>query len=166
MKPNRAWLIPLLLIAALPLPAKQIWAKSFLGKKAPDLVVDKWLTPTPKIEGKFLLIDFWATWCGPCREAIPELNQIQRLYGDRLVVIGISDESEKQVRAMSTPRIEYAMAIDPAARMKGVLEVTGIPHVILIDPSGIVRWEGFPLLDGEELTPQVVGAILAKYRAK
>lgn len=45
--------------------------------------------------------------------------------------------------------------------MKKILEVKGIPHCILIDPSGVVRWEGYPLLDGYELTEAVGGKILA-----
>ena len=47
---------------------------------------------------------------------------------------------------------------------EAVAEITGIPHVIVIDPKGIVRWEGFPLLSGEELTEKVItGDIMAKY---
>jgi len=141
---------------------KQLWAKSFLNQKAPDLVVEKWLTKEPDRKGKFVLVDFWATWCGPCRKAIPELNALHKKFGDRLVVIGLSDEPESKVKAMADPVIEYFSAIDTQARTKKVVEVKGIPHVMLIDPQGIVRWEGFPLLDGYELTEKVVEEILAK----
>ena len=142
---------------------KKLWAKSYLDKKAPDLVVEKWLTKEPDRKGKFVLVDFWATWCGPCRKAIPELNALHKKFGDKLVVIGLSDEAEATVKAMKTPTIEYASAIDTQKRMKKELEVTGIPHVLIIDPQGIVRWEGFPLLGGHELTEKVVADILEKY---
>ena len=141
---------------------KKIWAKSFLNQKAPDLVVEKWLTKEPNRQGQFVLIDFWATWCGPCRKAIPELNALHKKFGDKLVVIGLSDEPEAKVKGMTTPKMDYAVAIDTQARMKRAVGVTGIPHVLIIDPQGIVRWEGFPLLDGFELTEQVVADILAK----
>jgi len=143
---------------------KRIWAKSFLDKKAPDLVVEKWLTKEPDRKGKFVLIDFWATWCPPCRKAIPELNAFHKKFGDKLIVIGISDEPEEKVKSMASPKIEYFSALDAQARTKKALDVTGIPHVIILDPQGIVRWEGFPLLDGYELTEKVVAGILEKAR--
>ena len=103
------------------------------------------------------------TWCPPCRKAIPELNGFQKKYGDKLVVIGISDETEAAVRRLTDPQIEYAIAIDGNAVTKNAIGVTGIPHVMLIDPQGYVRWEGFPFLEGYELTDQVVADILARY---
>jgi cytochrome c biogenesis protein CcmG, thiol:disulfide interchange protein DsbE len=142
---------------------KQLWAKSFLNQKAPDLIVEKWLTPEPDYRGKFVLIDFWATWCPPCREAIPELNAYHEKFGDKLVVIGISDETEEAVRRLVNPQIEYSIAIDTQARTKNAVGVTGIPHVLIIDPQGIVRWEGFPFLQGYELNEKVVADILARY---
>ncbi len=141
---------------------KKLWAKSVIDHKAPELVVEKWLTKEPDTKGKFVLIDFWATWCGPCRKAIPELNAFQKKFADKLVVIGISDEPEDAVNKLKEPKMEYTSAIDTQARMKKTLEVSGIPHCILIDPEGIVRWEGFPFLGGHELTDKVMEGILAK----
>src|SRR6266699_554221 len=91
---------------------KRLWAKSFLNQKAPPLVVEKWLSKEPDRKGKFVLIDFWATWCGPCRKAIPELNSFHKKFGEKLIVIGVSDEAEEKVRGFKEPNIEYFSAID------------------------------------------------------
>src|SRR5438105_1695143 len=106
---------------------KRLWAKSFLGQKAPDLIVEKWLTKEPDRKGKFVLIDFWATWCGPCRKAIPELNALHKKFADKLVVIGISDEPEAKVKSMTDPAIKYFSAIDTRARTKKTIEVKEFP---------------------------------------
>jgi len=143
---------------------KKIWAKSFLNKKAPEVVVEKWLTDKPDLKGKFILIDFWATWCGPCRRAIPELNTFHAKYKDELVVMGISKQKEAEVRKMKNPVIEYYSAIDTQDRMGGKLGIKGIPHIIIVDPNGIVRWEGFPLLEGHELNEKVLERLLEKYK--
>lgn len=140
---------------------KRLWARSFLGEKAPEFVVEKWLTPEPQTQGMYVLIEYWATWCGPCRRSIPLLNEIHRRFKGKLAVVGISDETEEAVRALKDPRIEYSVAIDTQARMKKALGVLGIPHVIILEPQGSVVWEGFPLLKGYELTLETVEQILA-----
>ncbi len=124
--------------------APDISARSIRGQAAPAIQVEKWLTAAPDTRGKFVLIDFWATWCGPCRQSIPEINALYQKFKDRLVVIGISGESESDIRKMTNPHIDYAVASDTRERMSNALQITGIPHCILIDPSGIVRYEGHP----------------------
>ena len=155
-----------LLVVLTALPAfgaeKKLWAKSFLNQKAPKFEVEKWLTKQPDTQGKFVLIDFWATWCGPCRKAIPELNALHKKFGDKLVVIGLSDETEAAVKKMAQPKMDYFVAIDTKGRMKKAVEVKGIPHVLILDPQGVVRWEGYPLLTDYQLNEKVVEDILAK----
>lgn len=143
---------------------KKIWAKSIINQKAPKLIVEKWLSNKPDTKGKFVLIDFWATWCGPCKRAIPELNQFNKEFENDLMVIGISDETKEQIDKLTNPKIEYYSAIDTERTMYNLLEIQGIPHCILIDPKGIVCWEGYPLLNGYELTAQVIKEIIEKYK--
>lgn len=132
--------------------APQLSARSVRGQPMPAVEIEKWLTDPPATQGKFVLIDFWATWCGPCRQSIPELNAFAKQFSDRLVVIGISDEPEAAIRKMTTPHIDYAIANDTQQRMHHNLQITGIPHCVLIDPSGIVRYEGHPAyLDADKL---------------
>ena len=137
-----------------------MWAQSFLWEKAPEVVVEKWLTEVPDMTNKCVLIEFWATWCGPCRRSIPLLNSLHEKYGDELVVIGISDEMEEDVKNLVEPEIKYYSAIDTEARMKNAVGVTAVPHILILEPGGSVVWEGFPFLKGYELTEEIAGQIL------
>lgn len=143
---------------------KKLWAKSVLNQKAPQLVVEKWLTEVPNTTGKFVLVDFWGPSCGPCRKSIPDLNGFSKEFKEDLIVIGMTSSDEKSVRAMKEPMIEYFSAIDTKNLMAKELEVKGYPHAILIDPRGIVRWEGFPLAEGYELTSKVIYGLIGKYK--
>ena len=153
---------------------RRLWAHSFLWAKAADFVVEKWLTKKPDTKGKYVLIEFWATRCGPCRRSIPLLNGLHKKYGDELIVIGICEEGEEQVGQLNeehpqTPKIEFYSAVDTKKRMKDELGVWGIPHVIILEPDGYVIWEGFPLQPGYELTDKIIDRILAvgrRLRAK
>jgi cytochrome c biogenesis protein CcmG/thiol:disulfide interchange protein DsbE len=144
---------------------KKLWAKSVLNEKAPKIDVEKWLSKQPDTtKGKFTLIDFWATWCGPCRVYIPMLNDFHKKYSDKLNVIGISAETEEIVKSFNNPKINYFEAIDPKKRMSALLEVKGIPHVIILSPKGVVIWEGFPLLANFQLTEKVLTDLMEKYK--
>jgi len=139
---------------------KRLWAKSFLGKKAPELITEGWISKKPNTKGKFILLDFWGTSCPQCKRAIPELNKIQKKFKDKLVVIGLSTSSKESIQSMKSPKIDYYSAYDPAGRTKRKYQVRGIPHVVIINPDGIVAWEGFPFLNTDPLTEELVDKII------
>ena len=97
-----------------PTNALALMAKSFLDQPAPELMVETWLTDPPDRKGKFVLVDIWATWCPPCRRAIPHLNELHAKFKDRLVIIGLSSEPAKDILRMTEPQIDYAVARDQA----------------------------------------------------
>lgn len=140
---------------------KELYAKNFIGKTAPKLNIEGWIIEAPKTDGKFILVDLWATWCGPCRRAIPELNEWHHKYADKLVIIGLSNENEAKIKSMKTPAIEYPNGYDTKGNLKSTLQVRGIPHVLLINPEGIIVWQGFPKLLGFELTPEVLEDLIS-----
>lgn len=140
--------------------SKHLWAKSFLYEEPPELIVEKWLSAPPDTTGKCVLIEFWATWCPPCRKSIVLLNRLHDRFQDRLVVIGVSEEAEATVRGFQKPALQYYSAIDTQQRTKNAMGVRGIPHIILLEPDGYVVWEGFPYQQGYELTEEIVASIL------
>jgi len=96
---------------------KVIWASSRLYCDAPPIDVQTWLNGKPELEGKFIIIEFWRTWCGACKKTVPLLNSFQEKYGKELVVISITGEPEEKVRAYNGPAMKYTMAIDkPGAK--------------------------------------------------
>lgn len=148
---------------------KELFAKKDLrGKAAPALEVKSWLSGSaPNTTGKVVMIDFWATWCGPCRNLIPELNKFQEKFGDDLVIIGLSDEPEAKLQEfMKSTDIKYSIGTDPTKTMKKSIGVSGIPHVLVISPDNIVRWQGFPGMEEDQLTEEKLAQIIAASKAK
>ena len=121
------------------------------GEDAPEFSVAQWVSKRPDMENKTVVIDFWATWCPPCRAAIPHMNELQQKFSGDLVCVGVSDESaDRFKRGMSEQQLNkpntfsYSLALDPSAKMKRHFGVKGIPHCVVISPDGKVRWQGHP----------------------
>lgn len=132
----------------------------FVGNPGPNLQVEQWLSEPPKVEGKFMLIDFWATWCGPCVRAIPHMNELHHEFKNELAIIGISREARATVERMKSPVMEYYSAIDTQFRMARFFEIRSIPHVVLMGPDGTVLWKGHP----NGLSKEAIRAFLVKGR--
>jgi hypothetical protein len=125
---------------------KKMYARSILNQKGPELFVQQWLTKVPDTRGKWVL-----------------LNELQMKYADKLVVIFITKETPAQVRAARNFLVEVPTAIDTLGKNSDLLQIKGIPHNVLVDPKGYVRWEGFPATKDAELTEEVLVSLFNKY---
>jgi cytochrome c biogenesis protein CcmG/thiol:disulfide interchange protein DsbE len=124
--------------------ADPISDKSLLGKRAPALQVEKWMGEKPELEGKPMLLVFWAPGSAACRKCIPGLNALQKKFAEKLVLLGLTPEPEGTVMAMTEPKLEFSSAIDTQARTSTAAGVTSIPCVLLVDAAGTVRYQGHP----------------------
>ncbi len=127
-------------------------AADIRGRPGPAIVVDEWITDAPALGDRVVVIDFWATWCGPCIASIPHLNELAESFGEQAAFVAVTNEPRPQFEEGFT-RIEAAtggfapavgVALDPVGRMMRSVGVRGIPHALVMSRDGIVRWQGSP----------------------
>jgi thiol-disulfide isomerase/thioredoxin len=135
----------------------------------PEIKVVEWIDQQPvrlaDLKGKVVLLDFWATWCGPCRYTIPKINALHRKYKDRgLVVIGLTEfEGEADGRSMTRAEeteflrrfkrkqsIGYGFGVEDGKETAHSYGVVSIPTTVLIDRRGRVRLLTISASDFEE----------------
>lgn len=144
-------LFPLIVAAFAAVPAFNTATAGMVGEELPDLRLN-FLGSTPDLAGKPLLLEFWATWCPPCRRSIPHLNEIHAKYKDRgLMVVGVTDEPNAVIRKFQkdTP-MDYAVATDTGGRLSQKMGIDGIPHAFLVNKEGKIVWDGHPMQLREE----------------
>jgi len=159
-----------------------------IGSPAPPLTLASWVMGDA-VEGfqagQVYVVEFWATWCGPCKTSMPHLSQLQQDYGEKVRMIGISDEPENVVTNFldeeqspgNTWRdtIQYAIATDEgrstnAAYMEAAGQ-GGIPTAFVVGRDGVVEWIGHPMQMDEPLAQIVANewdrdAAIAEFEAK
>jgi cytochrome c biogenesis protein CcmG/thiol:disulfide interchange protein DsbE len=118
----------------------------WVGKPFPSLNVTHHGN-TPETKGKALLVEFWATWCGPCRESIPHLNELHGKFGNKgLTILGLTDEDQSTVTKFRKKQpMDYAVATDRNGRLNRTFGIKSIPQAFLVGKDGKVLWAGHPL---------------------
>ncbi len=114
-----------------------------VGKPLPNLFVtglDGKKISTSDFKGKVVILDFWATWCGPCKKAGPTMDALQKKYAGKVRVIGASyDDPPAAVKKyMSEHKYGYTFATGGKAA-GDTLGVVNLPAIFIIDAKGIVR---------------------------
>lgn len=139
---------------ALTAPAPASSAKSNVGTVLKKIDVKYIKNKPEKTIGQPMIVEFWATWCPPCRASIPHLNEVFKKFKDKgLVVVGITDEDDNLVeKFMKQVPMDYAVAQDKGDDWGKQFGIKGIPHALLVDKSGKIVWEGHPMeLDEKEI---------------
>jgi peroxiredoxin len=91
-----------------------------------------------ELRGKVVLVNFWATWCPPCRKEMPDLETLyNRFKGQGLVILAISDEEASKVHPFIAQRdFTYPILLDPGRKVNGLFRVDGIPKTFVYDRDG------------------------------
>lgn len=148
-----------------------------VGDPAPPLSIGKWIKGEPVTQfepGKVYVMEFWATWCGPCIAAIPHITELQEKYKDQGVIfIGTSvwerDAAQSKVEPFvkqQGDKMNYRVAMDDrsdggtGAMAKNWLAAAGqngIPCSFIVDQSGKIAWIGHPMRLEEPLKKVLAG---------
>ncbi|MDB4976864.1 MAG: thioredoxin family protein [Myxococcaceae bacterium] len=151
MKSSRwASLLVTVLIGAL-LYAKLKKEGPWVGKPAPDfslpLIYGEGSEPGDRIrlsdlKGQVVLLDFWASWCEPCRQSVPLLNEVARQLGGKVKVFGINSEAQSRGRLSQVAKawgFAYPVLHDITAETMLGYDISVMPTLFLVDQKGIVR---------------------------
>lgn len=112
------------------------------GDTLPELRAGQVDGAVPALAGKVVLLDFWASWCGPCKKSFPELEKLHRAFKDRgLVVLGVSVDRDAAAmrKFLESHVVSFPVVRDRDQVLVGAAGIESMPTSFLIDRSGKIR---------------------------
>jgi len=118
-------------------------------------------------QGKVIYLDFWATWCPPCKKSMPFLNALRNELVDQgfeIVAISVDEDSEEAWKFLKQYPVDYAIAMDPSGQCPEQYDVKAMPSAYFIDKKGIIRFIhlGFRERDEKEIRQRVLELLAEK----
>lgn len=143
-----------------------------VGDKAPAIQVSSWVKgePVKSFEkGKVYVVEFWATWCGPCKTSIPHLTEMAHKYKGKVNFVGVSSFEHpadnlagvnKFVKEMGD-KMDYNVAVDGSSGVMGktwmdAADQHGIPTAFVVGKDSTINWIGHPMVGLDEVLGQVI----------
>jgi thiol-disulfide isomerase/thioredoxin len=114
-----------------------------------------------KYRGKVIYLDFWATWCPPCKKSMPFLNALRNELFDQgfeVIAINVDEDSEDARLLLQQYPVDYAIAMDPSGKCPTQYDVKAMPSAYLIDRQGTIRHIhlGFRKNDEQEIRKRII----------
>ena len=96
------------------------------------------LVALERLKGKVVYVDFWASWCGPCRQSFPWMNGLQQRYPEKLVVVGVNVDRKRADadRFLQEHPAQFTVVFDAAGATPSTWSVKAMPTSFLVDPNG------------------------------
>lgn len=143
--------ISILALLLITLFSTELFSGLKIDSNAPDILVQEWLSDAPKgdnpFEGKTVVLEFWATWCGPCVKAIPHINKLVDKYqNDDFIFVSLTKENKAKVtKFMKKKTMKAFVALDTQGKTNRAYRIRAIPRAFIITPDGKIGWVGHPM---------------------
>ncbi|MCR6721831.1 MAG: TlpA family protein disulfide reductase [Chitinophagaceae bacterium] len=142
--------------------------QELVGSKLMDLSFTDWLENQPadtNFKGKYKVLEFWATWCKPCLEAVPHMNKLQSEFTDsNIVFLSVTHQTrEETAKTLDKYNFETAVVSDRTRRVHEMLRISykgtmGLPRTVILDGENNIRWYGSP----KSLTEKLINKLLTE----
>lgn len=143
-----------------------------VGDNAPRFSLQKLTTTADKqitegiqnYRGKLIYLDFWASWCGPCRQSLPILEKLRNQYkskGFEVVAINVDENLQDALNFLKKYPVSYPILLDPNGNSAKTYNIKGMPTAYLIDKNGVVlfKHEGFKKRDRKKIEKHILESL-------